>query len=111
MPTFWGAYAASPELVCRFHRQKAVLESGSVGYQCLDFLGEAALRGNGVNCVHALTPLHGLAWGDVLQLYGDASGWYITGALQRRGLVAPLSCDPAWLFSALGLDGLPFRRR
>lgn len=109
--TLWMPLDASPELAARFDRQKNFLDGGAVGYQCLDFIGEAKLRHNGCNCIHAITPLHDRGLGDVAQLYGDASGHYIVEALQRRGLAIPMSGDSARLISTLGLDGVPIRRR
>jgi hypothetical protein len=109
--TLWTPLDAGPELAARFCRQKQFLDGGAIGYQCLDFIGEAQLRHNGCNCIHAITPLHDRGLGDIAQLYGDASGHYIVEALQRRGLATPMSGDSAWLLSALGLDGVPIRRR
>lgn len=109
--TLWMPLDASPEFAARFYKQKEFLDSGAMGYQCLDFLGEASLRHNGCNCIHALTPLHDRGLGDVMQLYGDASGRYFVDSVQRRGLAVATSCDPAWLLSTLGLDGLSLRRR
>lgn len=109
--SLWGPYEAAPELYQRFVARKAYLESGALGYQCLDFVGEAAARGNGVNCIHALTPVHGLAPGDVLQRYGDDSGAFISQTLQRRGLVVPYSTTHDWLLPALGVDGVGIVRR
>ena len=88
--SLWGPYEADPQLYERFLARKAVLESGALGYQCLDFLGEAAAQGNGVNCIHALTPVHGLAPGDVLQRYGNDSGRFISQTLVRRKMARPI---------------------
>lgn len=106
----WGPYEAEPQLYARFVARKAQLESGVIGYQCLDFLGEAALRRNGVNCVHALAPIQGPMSGDILQPYGDVSGRYFVDNLRRRGAIGPY--DPAndRLLSALGLDQVPLDR-
>ena len=108
--SLWGPYEADPQLYERFLARKAVLESGALGYQCLDFLGEAAAQGNGVNCIHALTPVHGLAPGDVLQRYGNDSGRFISQTLVRRKMVAPYSAHHEWLISALGIDGASLDR-
>jgi len=107
----WGPYDADPQLYDRFTTRKTELESGAIGYQCLDFLGEAAARRNGVNCVHALTPIGSRGPGEALQPYGHSSGLYISQTLERRGLVAPYSPSNDWLLSALGLDRVPLDRR
>jgi len=109
--SLWGPYEAAPELYARFVARKNFLESGAIGYQCLDFLGEAAARRNGVNCVHALTPIGSQGPGEVLQPYGNSSGVYISQTLERRGLAAPYSSNNEWLLPALGLDRVPLERR
>jgi hypothetical protein len=35
--------------------QKGFLESGAIGYQAIDVVGEAARNGNGCDCIHAIT--------------------------------------------------------
>lgn len=106
----WGPYEADPQLYARFVTRKTQLESGALGYQCLDFLGEAAVRRNGVNCVHALAPIQGPMSGDIMQPYGDASGRYFADNLQRRGAIGPYVPTNDWLLLALGLDQVPLDR-
>jgi len=107
----WGPYEASPELYHRFLARKGQLESGAIGYQCLDMLGEAALRRNGVNCVHSLTPIEGPVTDDLFRSYGHSSGLYMSQSLATRGLIAPYSGREEWLVPALGLQQVPLERR
>ena len=53
----WGPYEVGPGLACRFGVQKAFMESGDVGYQCIDSAGEAARTGAGCNCIHSITDM------------------------------------------------------
>jgi hypothetical protein len=109
--TLWGPYEASGECYERFLAQKERLESGAVGYQCLDFIGANALHHRGCNCVHALTPVHGTSLGDVTQQYGDDSGEFISEVLLRRGYAAPYRREHDWLLTTLELDSVPMLRR
>lgn len=109
--SLWGPYEADPRLYARFVERKTQLESGAIGYQCLDFLGEAAARGNGVNCVHALAPIQGPIPVLSTQPYGDESGRWISQSLQRQGLIAPYSPTNDWLPTALGLNQASLERR
>jgi hypothetical protein len=109
--TAWGPLEATPALCTRFLEQKAFLESGAIGYQCVDALGEAALRHNGVNCIHAVTPALGYSGVDLLQLYGDDSGAGIAATLVRRKLAMPYTPADEWVLDALNYRGLPMARR
>jgi hypothetical protein len=107
----WGPYEAAPELYARFVARKAQLESGALGYQCLDMLGEAALRKNGVNCVHSLTAIEGPATDELFRSYGHSSGLFMSQSLATRGLIGPYSGCDEWLLPALGLRQTPLERR
>ena len=109
--TVWGPYEATGEFYERFLAQKQRLESGAVGYQCLDFIGANALHHRGSNCVHALTPVHGVSFGDLTQQYGDDSGQFISEVILRRGYAAPYRRDHDWLLTTLELDSVPIVRR
>lgn len=109
--SLWGPYEAHPSLYERFIERKTFLESGKLGYQCVDCVGEAAVLGNGGNCVHSLRPLHGFALGDVLEQSGDAAGEFITRAFVRDGLAYPVPHESDWLMTGLGIQSLPVVRR
>jgi hypothetical protein len=51
----WGPYECRPHLYLRAKVQKDFLDSGVIGYQCTDDIGESARLGNGCDCIHALT--------------------------------------------------------
>ena len=53
----WGPYECRPNLYHRFLVQKEFLESGRIGYQCIDTVGEAARTGDGCDCIHAMTDM------------------------------------------------------
>jgi hypothetical protein len=107
----WGPYEAHPILYERFQAQKSFLESGALGYQCIDCVGEARIRRNAGNCVHALKPLHGFAWGDLLEQDGDAAGEFVARSLVRDGLAFPGPHESEWLMAGLGIQSLPLVRR
>src|SRR5262245_34668982 len=52
----WGPYEIHPRGYRRFLLQKAYMESGRVGYQSIDTLGEGA-NGSGCDCIHAVTDM------------------------------------------------------
>jgi hypothetical protein len=111
--TLWGPYECRPALYRRFLAQKAFLDSGRVGYQCDDDLGEAALTGEGCNCIHALTdmdPQFGRGHYPLTR-YGEAAGEYIAAQLRARGALADCGQTHDWVLGALGLDGYPLTRR
>jgi hypothetical protein len=109
--TAWGPLEASPELCNRFLARKAFMESGALGYQCVDALGEAAVRRNGVNCIHAITRGLGYSAVDFLQLYGDDSGAGLAATLVHRGLAKPYSPSDHWIVDALNIRGVRIARR
>jgi hypothetical protein len=111
--TLWGPYECRPGLYRRFLVQKAFLESGRVGYQCDDELGEAALTGEGCNCIHALTDMDPQFGREHYPLtrYGDAAGRYIGEQLRERGALVDGGRTHAWVAAALGLDAFPLTRR
>ena len=53
----WGPYEVWHGFAHRFMVQKQFLDTGAVGYQCVDVRGEAAKLGNGCNCIHAVTDM------------------------------------------------------
>src|SRR5262249_58905616 len=78
----WGPYEVWHGFAYRFRVQKAFLDSGQVGYQCIDNIGEAARLGNGCDCVHAITDMDPVypRWRYPLAFYGQPA----TGNLLRR---------------------------
>jgi len=111
--TYWGPYEVWHGFAHRFMVHKQFLDSGSVGYQCVDVRGEAARLGNGCDCIHAVTDMDPLypRWRYPLLVYGKAA----TANLVRRFMKSPICIDPPtthpWLLPRLGLDAYPLRER
>jgi hypothetical protein len=109
----WGPYEVWHGFAYRFLMQKQFLESGAVGYQCIDVIGEAARNGNGCDCIHAITDMDPRypRWRYPLAFYGQPA----TANLVRRIMHAPVTINaPAthdWLIPALGLDRYDIERR
>jgi hypothetical protein len=110
---YWGPYEVWHGFAHRFQVQKQFLDSGAVGYQCVDVRGEAARLGNGCDCIHAVTDMDPVypRWRYPLAVYGKAA----TANLVRRFMHSPIWIDPPkthpWLLSRLGLDAYPLRER
>ena len=109
----WGPYEVWHGFAHRFRVQKEFLDSGRVGYQCIDSRGEAARTGNGHNCIHAFTdmdPLFGrgryaLIW------YGQAATRNIVGRIMEEPAVIDPPKTHDWIIPRLGLDRHPIDRR
>jgi hypothetical protein len=102
----WGAYECRPRFFRRFVVQKEFLESGAVGYQCVDNVGESARKGNGCACIHAVTDMdsrfsranYPLIW------YGEDASGNIVQQLHERGWLLRPEVPHPWLDEALGLN-------
>lgn len=109
----WGPYEVSHAFAYRFLVQKEFLDGGSVGYQCIDTVGEAGRNGNGCDCIHAITDMDPVypRWRYPLALYGQPA----TAHLVRRIMNAPVTIGAPrthdWLIPALGLDRYDIERR
>jgi hypothetical protein len=110
--SMWGPYEIRPGGAYRFQVQKAFMESGRVGYQCIDTIGEAA-HGTGCDCIHAITdmdPLFDRARYP-LSYFGDAATLNIVNRIQTRPVIINPEADHSWLLPLLGLDKYPIVRR
>jgi hypothetical protein len=109
----WGPYECRPELYFRFVVQKEFLESGRIGYQAVDELGEAAHTGNGCDCIHALTDMDPRFSRDRYPLirYGNSATAFIVEECRRRELFINPSQTHPWLNAYLGLDPYPMIHR
>lgn len=111
--SMWGPYETHASFYRRILVQKQFLESGQVGYQCIDNVGEAARTGGGCNCIHAITdsdPNFGrdsypLVW------YGDAASEHLSNRLHRGTTLINPEVEHDWLIDALGLNCYCIRRR
>lgn len=108
----WGPYEVCAGFYHRFLVQKQFLESGRIGYQCIDSFGEAARLGNACDCTHAITDMdpqfararYPLAY------FGTAASRHIARELHHRPIIIDPPQDNDWLLPKLGLDKYPITR-
>jgi hypothetical protein len=107
----WGPYEIPPQAYRRFLMQKAFMESGRVGYQCIDTLGEGA-DGTGCDCIHAITDMDPDFQRNYYRLsrFGQAGSEFIVRQLFERDLLVTEDTHP-WLDGPLGLCQYPIRHR
>jgi hypothetical protein len=109
----WGPYEIPAGLYRRLLGQKALLESGQVGYQAIDVAGEAGGCGNGINCIHAVIDADerlGRCSYPIWR-YGDAASECIARQWANQGaFIHPEQTHP-WLITALGLQAYPLEWR
>jgi hypothetical protein len=111
--SMWGPYETWHGLYDRFLTQAAFLESGVIGYQCTDEIGEAARTGMGCDCFHAIS--------DVdpefdrreypLIFYGYRASQNIVRQISERPILIHPEQTHDWLIPALGLDHYPITHR
>ena len=109
----WGPYEISAGAYRKFLMQKTFLESGQIGYQCIDVVGEAARCRNGCNCIHALTDMDLLFDRRAYPIFrfGDVASELAVRHLVERGAIINPCQTHDWLLPALGLDRYPLVRR
>jgi len=111
--SIWGPYEIRPGLYKKFLMQKEFLESGEIGYQCVDTTGEAAWRRNGCDCIHAITDA------DVqfdrrlyhLRRYGETASEFIVQQCFERGVLIKPETTHDWLIDRLGLQNHKINHR
>ena len=109
----WGPYEVSHGFAYRFRVQKDFLDSGEVGYQCNDVVGEAARTGDGCDCIHAVSDMDPAfpRWRYPLSFFGTSA----TSNLVRRFMHSPITIDGDkthdWLLCRLGLNDYPIEHR
>ena len=109
----WGPYELRPRAYVRFLVQKEFLESGQIGYQCTDTVGEAARRGNACDCIHAITDMdpeyprsrYPLIW------FGDSATRIMVERVMERGALIHPEVVHDWLDARLGLNDYPIVHR
>jgi hypothetical protein len=111
--SLWGPYEMPPGLYRKVLMQKAFVESGAIGYQCIDTYGEAGAKGNGSDCIHAISDADSMFSRQEYPLayFGDAASLNILRRLVLRGAVPDVCTTHDWLVPALGLDRYPIVRR
>ena len=111
--SLWGPYEIPPGLYRKVLLQKEFIDSGAVGYQCIDTIGEAGLHGNGNNCIHAITDADAMYDRQAypLAFFGDAASENLLNQVVARGGVPDPTTTHDWLIPALKLDQYPIVRR
>lgn len=111
--SLWGPYKVPPGVYKKLMIQKGFVESGVIGYQCIDTVGEAGATGTGSNCIHAISDSDALFRRQAYPLayFGDAASEHILRQLVLRGAVPDPETTHDWLIPALGLDRYPITRR
>lgn len=109
----WGPYEVGPGFYHRFQVQKGFMESGRVGYQCIDSIGEAARDGNGSDCIHAVTDMDPQYARDryPLSYFGESASRHIVHQIHIRPIIICPEQDHGWLLPLLGLEKYPIVRR
>lgn len=105
----WGPYELRRGLYRKLLIQKEFIESGKIGYQCVDTVGEAARRGNGSNCIHAVTDCDSLfdRGGYPPRKFGNAASEHIVEqVVARDGFIDPGTTHD-WLLERLGIANCP----
>lgn len=111
--TMWGPFEISSGLFNKFMLQKQFMESGAIGYQCIDTYGEAGLTGGGSNCIHAISDADSLFTRQAypLTFFGNSASLNILWKLQKRGAIPDVYTTHDWLIPSLGIDQYPICRR
>lgn len=111
--SLWGPYEIRRGLYLKSVMQKQFLESGCIGYQCIDTVGEAARRGNGCDCIHAMTDMDSkFDRGNYpLRKFGEAASEHVVKqVIDRDGIINPCVTHD-WLLGPLGVAECPMIRR
>jgi hypothetical protein len=108
----WGPYEIWHGAHRRFLTQKEFLDSGAIGYQCIDSIGEAARNGNGSDCIHAITDMDPKYSRTryPLSFFGVSASRHAVRQVLSRGAVIDPPKTHDWLISALGLEQFPICR-
>lgn len=108
----WGPYEIWHGSYRRFMTQKEFIDSGAIGYQCIDSLGEAARTGRGSDCIHAITDMDPQydRGRYPLTFFGVSASRHAVRQFLSRGAVIDPDRTHDWLISSLGLDKHPICR-
>jgi hypothetical protein len=109
----WGPYECRPWVLERVRRQAEFLESGRIGYQCTDGIGESRRLGTGCNCVHALTDIDPDAGRRCYPLhrYGHTGSENAVLGLAGSGAFVRPEQTHEWVSALLGLADYPIECR
>ena len=111
--SLWGPYEIPPGLYRKLLLQKQFIESGAIGYQCIDTIGEAAWLGEGSNCIHAISDADSMFTRQAypLSFFGDSASLNILRQLVMRKAIPDVETTHDWLIPRIGLDRYPIVRR
>ncbi len=111
--TMWGPYEIPSGLFNKLMIQKRFMESGTVGYQCIDTVGESGLTGDGSNCIHAISDADTLFRRQAYPLtyFGNSASLNILRKLVERGAIPDVKTTHDWLIPQLGLNQYEICRR
>lgn len=111
--SLWGPYETWHGFYRRFLVHKDFMESGEVGYQCIDVVGQAPRDGSGCDCIHAVSdmdPMFDRARYP-LTYFGEAASRNIVRQIRARPILIHPDQTHDWLLPALGIDCYPIVRR
>ena len=105
----WGPYEIWHGAYHRFLTQKEFMDSGAIGYQCVDSIGEAARTGRGCDCIHAITDMDPMYSRSryPLSFFGVGATRHAVRQIMSREVVIDPDTTHNWLIPALGLDKYP----
>jgi hypothetical protein len=108
-----GPYECRPHLYYRSLVQKDFLESGQIGYQAIDVVGEAARKGNGCDCIHSVTDMDPLFNRNhyPLRRFGDIASQFLVKQVWERDILIHPEQTHDWLNEVLGLNQYPITHR
>ena len=111
--SLWGPYEIPSGLFRKLKIQKDFVESGKIGYQCIDSVGGAARDGNGSNCVHAISDADATFTRQAYPLssFGETASHYILKQLVERGAIKNVETKHDFLMPILDLERYPIVRR
>jgi hypothetical protein len=111
--SMWGPYETWHGIYHRFLVQEEFMQSGQVGYQCIDTIGEAPRNGTGCDCIHAISDMDPMfdRTRYPLTYFGEAASRNIVRQIRERPILIHPDQTHDWLISALGLDCYPIVRR
>jgi hypothetical protein len=104
--SMWGPYQVRPGVYRKFLIQKEFVESGKLGYQCIDTVGEASWSGTGADCIHAISDSDALYDRDhyPLHRFGSEGSEYLVKQLFTRDMLLPPYHTHDWLIAAMRLN-------
>lgn len=111
--SLWGPYEIPPGMYRKFLIQKEFIESGAIGYQCIDTIGESAWTGRASNCIHAISDSDATFNRQFYPLtyFGDSASLHILRQMVERGAIINPDVKHDWLLQPLGLQDVNILRR